>query len=246
MIVQWRENGVRLIRQFDHSLAAGRLALEWTDIEGAALAPRLAFAIAWHDLVWAEADREARWDDARRAPVSFQTIATALRRPLYASGLDRLEQIDPYASLLASLHFSRFVEEPDGEAFRENELLRRERIADRFGIETDDPRLAEEAALLRHFDDLSLYVCLCGPESKNPPEWLPTDRVAACPDGRRRVPEWRHAEELAFRPFPFRRPIHLTIPCRDLPGPPYETAESLQAAWRAAKPAFHEVRVVPA
>jgi hypothetical protein len=246
MVVLERGDSLRLMRQLDHSLASGRMALEWVDMDGAALAPRLAFAIAWHDIVWAEEDLEPAWDEERRTPVTFQTLEGRQRRPLYANGLDRLEQIDAYAALLASVHFARFVDEPEGEEFRQNETKRRERIAAGFGLDASDPRLVTEAALLRHFDDLSLFACLCGPESGNPPEWLPLERVADSPDGRRHVPEWLGPDVLTFRPYPFRRPFHLAIPCRDLPRRRCTSAETLRQAWRDAPPRFHEVRIIAA
>jgi hypothetical protein len=244
MVVLALEESLRLIRQLDHSLASGRMALEWMDADGAALPARLAFAIAWHDLVWSEEDVEPVWDAPRGEPVTFQTLPAAPRRTLYARGVDRLESIDPYVALLSSFHFARFVDEPEGEDFRHVEAARQERIAARFGLAAADPRLASEFALLRHFDDLSLFVCLGVPESKNPPDWLPLERVADAPDGRRHVPEWLAPGVITFHPFPFRRSFHLAIPCRDLPRAECTSAEGLRRAWHDAPPRFHEIHVV--
>jgi hypothetical protein len=244
MIVQERDGSLRLFRQLDHSLACGRMALEWIPIDGRSVPARAAIAIALHDFVWAAEDVEPVWDPETRRPVTFLSIPDARRIALYEAGLDRLEAIDGYAALLASLHFSRFAEEPEWTDFRRAEAIRRKRAARSLNMADDDPELLAHFDLLRHLDDLSLFACLGGPASRDVPDWLTADRVAASADGRRHVPEWIDARTIRLRPFPFRRPLCLAIPCRDVAGGPWVDAASLAQAWGEAVPRAHEVRLV--
>lgn len=246
MVVQEREDSLRLFRQLDHSLASGRMALEWSTIDGQPVPHRAAIGIGLHDFVWAADDVEPSWDAETKGPVTFLSIPDARRVALYAAGLDRLEAIDGYAALLASLHFSRFVEEREDAGFGPAEAARRKRIAHRLDLSVDDPELVAHFELLRHLDDLSLFVCLAGPGSLSVPKWLTVERVAASADGRRHLPEWSGPGTIRLGPFPFRSPVSLLIPCRDLPRRRYVDAADLSRAWHAAIPGSHEVRLIPA
>ena len=246
MVVQEREDSLRLFRQLDHSLASGRMALEWVAIDGRPVPPRAALGIALHDFAWAAEDVEPVWDPKTKGPVTFLSIPDEKRIAMYAAGLDRLEAIDGYATLLASLHFSRFADEPEWAEFRSNEAERRHRVARRLGMSDDDPELLAHFDLLRHLDDLSLFVCLAAPGSRATPDWLSVERVAATTDGRLHVPEWAGPDTIRLGPFPFRRPVALAIPCRDLPRRPYAGAADLAKAWREAVPRSFEVRLLPA
>jgi hypothetical protein len=222
------------------------MALEWTCVDGRPVPPGAALGIALHDFAWAEEDVEPVWDPKTRGPVSFLSIPDARRIALYSTGLNRLEAIDGYAALLASLHFSRFADEPEWAAFREHEAERRRRIARGLGIADDDPELLAHFDLLRHLDDLSLFVCLAAPGSLTVPGWLTVERVTASAGGRLHVPEWAGPDTVRLGPFPFRRPVVLAIPCRDLPRRPYADAADLAKAWGEAVPSSYEVRLVPA
>ncbi len=224
MIVQVQGQSLRLIRQLDHALASGRMALAW--IPSVPFAN--AFAIALHDFAWADEDREPVWDEATQSPVSFQTIGSQRRALLYAAGVGRLAAIDGLAAALATLHYSRFV--PDAKE-----------LAPSAGASSH----SRSVALLRHLDDLSLFVCLAGPDSEARPDWLSDERVQARPDGPTHRLRWCAADELSLDPFPFDRPLELRIPCRDLPRTPYPTGVSLRDAWEKATPAEHNVRLVP-
>jgi hypothetical protein len=248
MLVRPIAGRLRLIRQFDHSLAAGRIATEWSwgtngSVPGEApgLPARDLLAIALHDLAWARRDVEPVLDPASGTVESFRTLSLPQRLALYREGLDRQERIDPYATLLASLHYARFVTENEDATFVAAEAARRSRLASQLGMDPRDPGLEERRAWLMHFDDLSLLACLGPPGEPGLPSWLTLDRASVTPGGRRHDLAMPSAGVIECAPFPFRRPFRLRIPCRDIPDRVYGSPEGLRAAWAAASPGVHEV-----
>lgn len=243
MVVQVRRDTLRLIRQLDHSLACGRMALAWT---GAAVPFDVAAGIGLHDFAWGLTDREPVLDPRTGGPVTFLSIDDDERSRMFRDGLDRQERIDEAATILASLHYTRFLEAREPETFAAHEGARRARLIARRTDGRDEADWNRFADLLRHFDDLSLYVCLAAPESLECPDWLTAERAGTAPDGTRCALSWRDASTLVLHPFPFARALDLEIPCRDLPRRPYTSAEDLALAWRGAAPSAHRVRLAPA
>ncbi|MGQ0719947.1 MAG: DUF3891 family protein [Candidatus Eiseniibacteriota bacterium] len=244
MIVQKRTGSLRLIRQHDHALASGRLALEWVG-NGAkpeALSLETVLGVSLHDVGWSRADETPRRDEASGGVVGFETFPAEERAALYEEGLDFVERVHPWCALLCTMHYAGFGVSED---FRRRQKARRERLERTLPLGPEDVVRARYAhACLRHFDDLSLVACLAGPLALDPPPWLDADRVAKGPDGILRDVRWRDEEAMTIHPFPFRQPVVLEIPCRDLPLR-FEGPEELRAAWDAAPWRRHQVRLVP-
>ncbi|GJM44254.1 MAG: hypothetical protein DHS20C21_10960 [Gemmatimonadota bacterium] len=224
---------------------AGRLAAEWIGL-GETPEPlpfRFVLAAALHDLAWADADREARWDESASGPFAFGTVNDDYREPLYRAGIDTLESIDDYAALLKSLHYARFL--PDRPAFVSFEEARRARILDRLPAAHADPATIERhRSLLIFFDFLSLFCLLTGPGAVEPAEWLTADRVGRTPSGESFSLRWQGPAELRLAPFPFARSFRLAVPARHLPLT-FGTEADLAAAWASAPAATVEVRLGP-
>ena len=244
LVVQVRRDSYRLIRQLDHSLACGRMALAWIGADGSRLAREVAVGIGLHDFAWGQRDRDPVVDPASGDIVSFLTIEDGERAVMFADGLDRQEGIDGTAALLASLHYSRFMQQRDDPEFTAREVERRTRLLARRAADRDEAPWRRAADLLRHFDDLSLYVCLACPESEAKPDWLSEERVGARPDRGRHSLAWRDARTLELDPFPFTRELDLEIPCRDVPRRTYSSSAELQQAWEAARTSAHRVKLV--
>lgn len=246
MIVQTRSGNLRLIRQHDHALASGRLAHEWTGTssEPAPLSHEAVLAIALHDLSWREADRAPRRNAATGEILSFETWPVQERIALYSAGLDEVERIHPYAGLLGSLHYGGFLAK-EHEDFGRREAARRDRLRAELGpAAPDEARVRSDLAWLRFFDLLSLFICLTGPAAvRAAPDWLAAAKVGAAPAGIQLALRWAEEDTLLVDPFPFRAPVDLRIPCRDLPLAPFSTDEALRAAWDAAPPASHDIRI---
>ncbi len=247
MLVQHRENGLRLIRQTDHALLSGRLAQEWV---GFGRVPRplpfpLVLAIALHDLPWAAVDAVPVRDPATGLPRAFDTVDDAYREPLYSRGLDALERLDDPAALLASHHFSRFL--PEDSDFGRREARRRARLEERMDPAWSDPAATDvRRALLRHLDFLSLFLCLTDPGAVDPPDWLGPERVGEAPDGTRYDLAWDDPRTVRCNPFPFAAPFGVAFPARDLPQARFDSDEDLRDAWNAAPPFVVRIRLVPA
>jgi Protein of unknown function (DUF3891) len=233
MLVQRRAGCFRLIRQNDHALFAARLAQEWTG-RGRDEAPpfRAVAAIALHDLAWAAADAEPEWDAALARPRAFDAVDDEYREALYAPGLDAVERIDPYAALLASFHYARFL--PADSSFARAERGRRERLASALPPETV-AHVDAHRTLLRHLDLLSLFLLLADPGGEDPPGWLGANAVGDTAPGGRLTLRWVGPDAVAIRPFPFRRPFRVSARARDVPRD-VPSASALREAWRSSAP----------
>lgn len=128
MIVQARTDGLRLVRQHDHALAAGELAHAWRRTAAGPLPFRLVAAVGLHDVAWRELDRRPRLDPETGRPHAFDTYPLGPKLRAYAAGLDEMEEVDPWIGLLGSLHYSSFVDEEAAPRFLAAERDRRERL----------------------------------------------------------------------------------------------------------------------
>jgi hypothetical protein len=244
VLVRHLENSVHLIRQNDHALLAGRLAQEWIGAGGESPPFDVTLGVALHDLAWADADREPRFDPESGGIVSFTGWTDEDREPLQTAGLDLLERISPFAALLGSLHYSRFLDPEEFPRFAAQERERRARLREQLGIEPDSPAVERARLLLRHLDYVSLFLCLTGPTTTGAPDWLTPELVGVAPDGRRYELRWSTEDTVHCAPFPFRRPFVVSVPYRKV-FPPFTSEAELATAWRAAEPRLLELKVLP-
>lgn len=194
VIVQPRTDGLRLVRQHDHALAAGELAHAWRSASGA-LPFRLVAAVGLHDLAWRALDDRPSRDPESGRPHSFDAYPLVPKLRAYSAGIDEMEAVDPWVGLLGSLHYSSFVGEEAAADFLDSERRRRsrleERLRERAAAAARDARSAEPGAehrpaggggaggarspdpgprarrhlrWLKFFDGLSLRLCLAPPE----------------------------------------------------------------------------------
>ena len=80
---------------------------------------------------------------------------------LYRQGIDDVEEMDPYAAMLCSLHYEQFIQNSD-ENFVAGEQMRRQRLStevDGF----DSELFKKHFALLQLGDNFSLYCCINDP-----------------------------------------------------------------------------------
>lgn len=251
MIVQTRSRALRLIRQHDHALASGGLAHEWTGLDRggdrAPLSLDAVLAVALHDFAWSRTDRLPRLDPDTGSALGFEEHPKEERVAFYSAGLDEAERIHPYSALLGSLHYGGFVAARAYPAFTAGERARQARLRGELSLGPEaDARIESDRLHLRLFDNLSLFVCLTNPSSRKPPAWLAPERVGVTPDGERIRLRWKDDGILLVDPFPFRAPVELRVPCRDLPATRFESEEDLRAAWKTAPATAHRVTLCPA
>lgn len=258
MIVQPRSDGLRLIRQHDHALAAGELAHAWTVASGA-LPFRLVAAVGLHDVAWRELDRRPSRDPATGRPHAFDGHPLEPKLRAYAAGIDEMEAIDPWIGLLGSLHYSSFLDDAAAPGFLESERRRRARLEQRLrerrtvgeadGPETGaaDPssRLRRDLGWLKFFDGLSLRLCLSPPgvPDRALPPWLERGEPLESPAGRRVAPRWRGEGRVDLERAPLAGTVELELPVRDLPRRSYPGEAELRSAWADAPVGVWRLRV---
>jgi hypothetical protein len=210
VIVREKPDSYVLIKQHDHALAAGELAKHW------ARRPRplesTLYAVAHHDVAWQGPDARVRWNEETGRPYSFADYPPEPKVRAYAEGLDWLEERDPYAACLCSMHYEtlvrRFGSSEAEERFADAESRRQEKL--RAGMSEEElENLEYNLRLLRLCDGLSLFVCLNEPGGDDyPPPY---------PEGfelyrERFQPIWEDRGTLRLDPNPFSGAFDLSIP----------------------------------
>ena len=242
MLVRRRKDGRReCIHQEHHGLISALLGGLWDRSFGT----RLMVAIALHDNPWREADRVPLFDDETEDIVDFVQLPTARRLPFYQSGIDALEDVDPYVAYLTSRHYTAFKGTEQHVDFQAEERERRERLRRRL-TRTSLAHEDDDLAWLQFFDVLSLYLCLTGPDVDEGtlPGWLAaTDRWSTTPRGRTIGLSWRSRDVLELDPWPLRDPegsIELNSRVMERP----LSAEQLEAQWASTPWTARTVRLV--
>lgn len=201
-----------LIEQHDHALVSGEFARRWRE------SPRprdsALFAVSQHDAAWKGPDASVLWNEERDRPYSFVDYPVGPKVRAYAEGLDRLEERDPHAACLCSMHYRTLVRGSggtDAEArFAEAEARRQERL--RAGLSVEElENLDRNLRFLRLCDGLSLFVCLNEPgENDSPPPYPEGFEF----DGGSFEPVWDDRRTLRLEPDPFTEPFGISIPYR--------------------------------
>jgi hypothetical protein len=138
---------------------------------------------------------------------------------IYTFGIYEVEKNDPYAALLCSRHYSRFLlHDPSEEAvaFIKQEKHRQKRMIESFeGL--DDDLFNFHYGLLKLGDDLSLYMCLNEPGVPKEKEHFffrngitlpmkPGDEKQA-----KMTLTWRDQHTISANPFPFKERMTVKI-----------------------------------
>lgn len=276
MIVREQTDRYVLIHQHDHAKLSGTLATCWGNESIPAPPPPnagLMLATALHDVGWMPLDHHPRWNEAEGRPFSFVDEPLERKLPAYVAGVDRVSAEDAYAGLLCSRHYTSFfppeavrrlgdqaAQYVAGERARQKQLQRSLREVGR------QPELARadfDLALLKLWDNLSLYVALNEPgtskEREHPwyrdgfslthQDWAAFQgdqeegrssgggaiRFQAC---------WIDQGRVALRPFPLRKPVALCLRYQAVEKASIESL-GFAAACSQAPPEVLVVRIVP-
>ena len=210
MIVRETPDSYLLVKQHDHALASGEFARHWAR-EPRPLESTL-YAIAHHDVAWQGPDASVSWNEETGRPYSFTDYPPELKVRAYSEGLDWLEERDPYAACLCSMHYEtlvrRFGESEAEVRFADAESRRQARLrAAMSGEELEN--LGYNLGLLRLCDGLSLFVCLNEPGDDDDPPPYPGGFGLL---GKRFVPVWEDPGTLRLDPNPFSEPFGLAVP----------------------------------
>jgi hypothetical protein len=184
MVVSGRNGQLVLIEQNEHGPVAGEICGHWGNARFArpVRGDSVRAAAAMHDEGWRDADAEPMFNADRGRPLHFLEIEMSEHVPLYRRGVERVTELDPYAGLLVSMHWTGlyrgrwglqsggvFRSAGTGEAAHlqdqavaEQELRWLDRKPE---LMLEEPRSDFEIGLwhnydlLQAFDLLSLYVC---------------------------------------------------------------------------------------
>lgn len=219
MLVQRRDDGLRLVRQHDHALLAGRVAAAWILPPAAPVPWSTVLAVSLHDVVWSREDRRPRLSPRTGLPWDFASLPSARKAVLVEEGLARLRAVSPELARPVAAHHRALAQGPPPEP---------------------DPELTR----LRFFDVLSLRLCLTPPSAVAPPSWLTSPEEVGPGGYPPPLLRWHGPDEARLDPFPFREPLELCLPVRDLPAGPYPDQASLDRAWEEAGERIWRLRLV--
>lgn len=213
MIVREQRDSFLVFDQHEHALVSAEFARRWKD------EPRpfgsTMYAVENHDIAWQELDGRVLWNEEKDRPYSFVDYPIELKLPAQRRGIEAVEERDPYAACLCSMHYERFLvhaTRQDEIEFRDHELDRQHRL--HAGMSEEDfANLERNLLFLRLFDGLSLFICLNDPgDSEAPPPYPGGFEF----DGRSYEASWRDERTLRLEPNPFTQPFEIELPYREV------------------------------
>jgi hypothetical protein len=256
------EDGWWLITHPDHAHLAAVFASHWGNQRFAAPEPResVLHGIHVHDDGWAT--RDSRPSITRQGKPSafshelvgkysaFEEIDLADYLAVRENAVEQVEQRDPYAALLVSMHTYNLLTEradrstiaPDQlpllDAFLDRQLVRQRRLrtairaAPAFSTaESSDEAILNNFRLLQATDNLSLLGCVAFMHPATLLHPMPTH------DGNARPVDVLPLGPRHFRlaPYPFREPsITVSVPARHVTGHLFASSEDLTEKFTAA------------
>ncbi|WP_338448154.1 DUF3891 family protein [Niallia oryzisoli] len=221
MIVRERENEFILIEQDNHAIVSGEIMKKWMGslFHGKKYRQSVDYATRYHDYGWRLFDQQPFWNDHKQAPYTFANYPLSPKTVIYTFGIDEVEKHDPYAALLCSRHYSRFLlhdSSTAAAAFIEQERIRQQRIIE--SLEDFDTDLFDfHYGMLRLGDDFSLYLCLNEPGvSKENEHYFFQNGIALPKEPGKEVTEkmtlnWSDQHTVSIRPFPFEDKVSVKI-----------------------------------
>jgi hypothetical protein len=263
MIVRKEPNGeMLLLTQTDHSRLAGQFAAHWGNDDFAPLTPyeSVARAATFHDFGYLRYETAPIFDVASGETPMFRQVPTDEQRlEEYQWCFEWLLGLDPYASLLVSMHRtglwrSRYktiasqihkvkASDPLIDAFiARQEALRPELIA-RHGI--DPKQLWINYRLLQVWDLMSLYFS-CAPPFDDEIAPVPTSYAAADDEGVTITLTPVDATTVALDPYPFDvRPLRIALPAKRLAQSKFADQDAFRKAYFQAPVELMTFTVVP-
>ncbi|WP_042454155.1 DUF3891 family protein [Neobacillus dielmonensis] len=174
MIIREQADRFIMIKQHDHAIISGHLAQSWKSefFEGVNLKNEVVLAINEHDRGWIEADSQPIWNCEQDQPYSFTNYPIEQKTAIYKQGIDEVERMSKYASLLCSLHYVSFLQNDTHLSAKQFVAVERNRLQNLFkvlGIKGNrelENLFMYHLKILKFCDNLSLYVCLNEPGVK--------------------------------------------------------------------------------
>lgn len=269
MIVVPRGGRLLLVRQLDHAALAGVVAGAWGNagFERPHPVGPVVLAASRHDEGWREWDDQIRYDPARKRPLSFLDVDIEDYVSLYARGIRRIADLDPYAGLLAGMHGTGNVcgrwgtqhgirltayDAATWPAVIERYVLEQEALQSRLKLRllglnptvrrsVFERRLWAHYELLQAWDRLSLFLCRSDPRLPAEAELGQVPVALDGPDTELPGVRARGDGSATVVPWPLDRDaIQLSVPVRSIPERDYETEDDMRGEVQRA--AIEELR----
>ncbi|WP_099156696.1 DUF3891 family protein [Virgibacillus ndiopensis] len=221
MIIRERQNDFVMIEQDNHAHISGQIITNWKDslFLGQELKKSVEYATFKHDCGWQPVDKQPFWNDQKKSPYSFMDFPTLSKLVFYKYGIDLVENVDSYAALLCSRHYTQFLihdTSQEGKKFVQQEESRQQRIIR--SIPNFNKKLFEfHYGLLKLGDSLSLYICLNEPGiSKENEHHFYKDGIPIPSSlnifGQRNLQlQWINKETIIMHDFPLRAPTLIKL-----------------------------------
>lgn len=209
MIIKEFATHYELIHQHDHALLSGEMAFHSGKSPFKEADFQTVLTATLHDLSWIESDKQLT------KPYDFTNYPLLDRLNLYRTGIDKTEQLDPYAALLTSMHYCAFLKRgksKEVDHFLQEEEHRQKKLSQWY----HSVDLSFALRQLKMWDNLSLYVCLNEPGTTKTNEhiWFKNGIQGVTADGKDIMihGKWRDEKTVIFSPFPFKRSWTAHIP----------------------------------
>lgn len=226
MIIRERQDDIVMISQDDHARISGLFASAWKDslFFGTAKRDSVQLAITEHDRGWIPVDNTPFLNDKINVPYSFMDFPDEPKLVFYKNGIDEVEAMDNYASMLCSHHYSRFAEgdtSEEAQEFIQGEKARQLRVKVKIK-DFDEPLFQFHYDLLKFCDSLSLYLCLNEPGTQKEDEHyfykkgFPVPSTFSFFEGDKMDIRWGDKQTIFMSRFPFEQPLSVEIKQRVL------------------------------
>lgn len=230
MIVRESKTHFIMIKQSDHAKISGEVFKQLKK-ELFPIITRndsVLYAINHHDLGWESVDQMPFWNDATGTPYNFMDFPIIPKLTFYTEGIEKVAEVDAYAGLLCSRHYTHFIlgeleEEEEARFFVEEEQERQERLIERIS-NFDSDEFDFHYGLLVLCDNLSLYMCLNKPGVRKKKEHsLFKHRLFTPPqlldfiDSKFIDIHFKNKKDIHIAPFLLEEPLNITIPYKNIP-----------------------------
>jgi hypothetical protein len=224
MIIRENQDHFVLITQHDHGQISGVLSRYWKEeyFSGMDRYEDVIFAINEHDRSWIGLDDTPFWNDREQTPYSFVDFPLIPKLVFYKLGVEEIEQRNPYAALLCSLHYSSFFQDRKEKAsldYLDDEWLRQKSLIRQLNLNENDiqGQMKFHFQLLQFCDNLSLYLCLNEPgvAKRNEHLWFrqgfPKSEQFGFTNGKQIKASWLDDKHVSVSPFPFKHQFQVML-----------------------------------
>lgn len=221
MIIRETEDSFIIIKQHDHAFLSGETIKHFNRnlLKSDQFFDDALYAAYQHDRSWIGLDDTPIWNDREKIPYTFSDYPLLPKLAFYKIGVDEVEKVNAYASLLCSLHFCSFFSQSENKdclLFLAGEARRQMRLKETLP-DLDEELMQQHFHLLQFSDNLSLYLCLNEPgvEKEEEHPWFRngfTHTEVFHPDDQPITAAWLNENQVTLDPYPFEKELHLSMP----------------------------------